>query len=68
MPPIVKALGDKKFLIGAEPVFTDFFFFEVLQSFICFTDGQVLKDHPTLETYNKNFKELQGVKEYFADP
>merc|ERR1712153_5558 len=68
MPAIVKAMGDNKFLIGAEPVFTDFFFFEVLQSLINFSEGQVLKDFPTLDTYNKSFKELSGVKEYFADP
>ena len=68
MPAIVKALGAQKFLVGEEPVFTDFFFFELLQSLIFVTEGQVLKDFPTLDTYNKNFKELSGVKEYFADP
>mmetsp|Transcript_44417 Transcript_44417/g.53715 ORF Transcript_44417/g.53715 Transcript_44417/m.53715 type:complete len:236 (+) Transcript_44417:82-789(+) len=67
LPAIVKQMSDQ-FLIGPKPTIVDFFFFELLQTIIFYSDEKVFKDHPVLEGYNKRVKELKGLKEYFAKP
>ena len=37
--PIIKFLGDKKYLTGDQPCFVDFFFFELIQFLIFFSEG-----------------------------
>ena len=57
MPPIVKYLGDKKFLIGDDPVWLDFFMLELL-NLIMFIDkkqgddGMLFEENPTLKHYH----------------
>jgi len=68
MPAIVKAMGENNFLVGAEPVYTDFLFFEVCQLLIMVSEGKFLEHFPVLGDYCKRMKELPGVKEYIADP
>merc|ERR1711998_234828 len=68
LPPIVKFLGDKKFLAGDYPVYIDFYFWELLNTLKFYTDGAVFTTHPTLQAYHASVAGLPGVKEYLADP
>ena len=66
MPPVVKYLGDKKYLTGDQPCWVDFYFFETIQILIFVSEGSVLETYPSLKVYNDNFKQLPGLKEYLA--
>ena len=56
MQPIVKYLGDKKYLTGDQPCFVDFYFFELIQLLKFVSEGSVLETYPSLKAYNDNFK------------
>ncbi len=54
--PIIKYLGDKKYLTGDQPCFVDFYFFELVQFLIFVSEGSLLESYPSLKVYNDNFK------------
>ena len=66
LPPILKFLGDKKFLVGDSPCYMDFYLFETIQLIIFISDGTFLDSYPTLKVYNDSVKELPRLKEYLA--
>ena len=66
MPAIVKSMGDKKLLNGAEPCWLDFLFFEILECLSFISDGALFTDYPELKTYHSNVANLPKLKEYLA--
>ena len=64
--PIVKYLGDKKFLTGDQPCFVDFYFFELIQLLKFVSEGSIFESFPSLKAFNENFKQLPKLKEYLA--
>tara|TARA_B110000285_G_C14841857_1_gene475746 strand:+ start:492 stop:743 length:252 start_codon:yes stop_codon:yes gene_type:complete len=68
LPPIVKFLGDKKFLVGENETYMDFYFYEVLQMAYYVLQPELWTQFPTLKTYCDNVANLPGLKEYLADP
>ena len=67
LPRIVTYLGNKKFLIGDNETYMDFYFFEICK-FMLMIQPNLYKMFPTLETYVNNVASLTGLKEYLADP
>ena len=62
--PAVVQFMTRKFLTGDEPVYVDFFFFELLELIVFLTDGGVFSDHPRLVQYHRDMANLPGLKEY----
>ena len=42
LPPILDFMGTNTFLVGNEPSYLDFYFFEAYCSHICYTKGELL--------------------------
>ena len=61
MPAIVSFLGEKKFLVGENPTYVDFYFVEIIELLVFVTEGKVLEDYPTLKTYHANVLGLPNV-------
>ena len=68
VPPVVNFLGDSTFLTGSSPTWMDFYFYSQVEKMVFLTEGQVLKDYPSLEKYQKSVSSLPGLKEYLEDP
>ena len=66
LPPLVKFLGDKKFLAGDDVTVVDFFLWELLQA-VRLAVPDLYTQFPSLQGYHDNFRALPGVKEYFDD-
>merc|ERR1719263_956852 len=67
LPPIVKFLGDKKFLVGDNETYMDFYFYEALQMAYHVIQPELFTQFPTLKTYCDSVANLPGLKEYLAD-
>ena len=63
-PTIAAYLGHNRFLTGTDPVWLDFFFFELLELMVFLSFARVLRDNPKLVQYHKNVASLPGLKEY----
>ena len=63
VPPLVQFMQGK-FLTADEPVWLDFFFFELLELMAFLSQGQVFNDHPKLVSYHHNMANLPKLKEY----
>ena len=66
--PAISAAIKGKFLIGDDPVWLDFFLFELIELAVFLTEGQVFKEYPNLVAYHKNVANLPGLKEYLESP
>ena len=64
LEPIVKFLGNNKFLTGESVTFIDFYFWEMLQA-IRVSYPDLCTDFPTLAVYHETVRAVSGVKEYF---
>ncbi len=65
--PIVKFLGDKKFLVGNDVTYVDFTFFELFELMSFISEGQLFTAQPKLAAYCDRVKGLPKMAEYFAD-
>ena len=65
--PIMKAMGNSKYLIGDDVTYMDFYFFELVQFLMFASGGKILDEYPKLKEYNKTMKEVEGLKEYIED-
>ena len=63
LPPIWKFKGANKFLVGNEPTWVDFFFYEMVQTFLL-SWANVYNEFDGLEDYMKAVANLPGLKEY----
>ena len=68
LTPILKFLGDKKFLVGENETYMDFYFYEVCQFAVNVLQPELFTLFPTTKTYCENVANLPGLKEYLADP
>lgn len=68
VPKLVKFLGNKRFLIGDQVTYNDFFFYELIETVLNLGFPDVLKTYPSLERYRKNVRSLPGLREYLDDP
>ena len=64
LPTMIENMGSNTFVVGNEPTYPDFLFWETLQPLIWATDGQLLKDYPKIQEYNDAFKALPVLKDY----
>ena len=65
LPPIIKFMGENKFLVGNDVTFVDFFFYELLC--LCkMVQGteEFEKEYPQLVAYMTNVRNLPKLKEY----
>mmetsp|Transcript_26877 Transcript_26877/g.25931 ORF Transcript_26877/g.25931 Transcript_26877/m.25931 type:complete len:219 (-) Transcript_26877:77-733(-) len=63
---LVTYLGDKKFIMGDNLTWLDFYNLEFYEWLNWFTEGAYFKKYPKAEEYAKRLSELPGVKEYRA--
>ena len=66
LPNILKYKGENKFLVGSDPTYIDFYFWEIVEFLAWVTDGQVFVDHPSLKAYHEAFEALPGLKDSIA--
>eukprot|EP00350_Pseudokeronopsis_sp_OXSARD2_P005087 CAMPEP_0170542426 /NCGR_PEP_ID=MMETSP0211-20121228/1852_1 /TAXON_ID=311385 /ORGANISM="Pseudokeronopsis sp., Strain OXSARD2" /LENGTH=115 /DNA_ID=CAMNT_0010845479 /DNA_START=126 /DNA_END=473 /DNA_ORIENTATION=- len=66
MEGLLKYLGDKKFIMGDNLTWLDFYNLEFYEFLDWVTEGEFLKQNPKAEAYAKRVAELPGVKEYRA--
>jgi len=66
--PVIAYLGNKKFLVGDNITFIDFFFWELL----CMVQGvahpELFEKYPSLKAYHETIRNLPGLKEYLDNP
>merc|ERR1712226_1105072 len=67
MANILKFRGNNKFLVGDEPTYVDFWFWENVQLMAMVTDDKIFQDYPSLKDYCDNVRHLPKLKEYFDD-
>jgi glutathione S-transferase len=60
---ITTYLKEKKFLLGDNLCYLDFFLYEFFQLLDFITEGQLYNDHPMLSDYQTRMYHLPGVKE-----
>lgn len=59
-------MSGKKFLIGDDVTFLDFYFWEMLQAIRVAFPG-LYEYYPSLATYHNRMRDLPGMKEYLDD-
>eukprot|EP00350_Pseudokeronopsis_sp_OXSARD2_P005991 CAMPEP_0170542522 /NCGR_PEP_ID=MMETSP0211-20121228/1923_1 /TAXON_ID=311385 /ORGANISM="Pseudokeronopsis sp., Strain OXSARD2" /LENGTH=151 /DNA_ID=CAMNT_0010845605 /DNA_START=219 /DNA_END=674 /DNA_ORIENTATION=+ len=64
MEELVKYLGDKKFIMGDNLTWLDFYNLEFFEWLDWLTEGEFFKKNPKTEEYTKRVAELPGLKEY----
>ena len=62
--PIVKFMGDKKFLVGDHHTWLDFYWFETVELVDFVTEGKIYDKFPTLKTYQDSVRDIPSVKAY----
>ena len=65
LPPIVKFLGDKHFLVGDQVVYVDFIFFELLQLCDFVSEGKTFEENASLKAYVERVKGLKNIRAYY---
>ena len=60
-------LGEKKFMVGDDVVFSDFCMFELLEAMDWTSNGECYKTYPNLKEYIDRIKQLPNFKEYWED-
>lgn len=68
LPKLVTFLGEKKFLIGDQITWPDFFFFETLEMLEALQSGSVAEVSGKLVEYRNRIAALPGVAERIAEP
>ena len=63
--PIVKYLGDKKYLTGDKLSWVDFYFFYSVEALVNL-GANIFESYPTLQKYYENFLEIPQIKAYKA--
>ena len=66
LDPIVKWLGDKKYLIGDKICYLDFILFEVCNVMDFLTKGRIWNDYPSLKKYAGRIKSLPALQKAIA--
>ena len=66
LEPIVKWLGEKKFLMGNDLCYVDFVLFECICVIEFVTNGRVFTDYPTLKTYSDEIKSITSLQSALA--
>ena len=61
LEPIVKWLGNKKFLMGNDLCYVDFVLFECINVTNFVTKGRVFTDYPTLKPYRDEIKSITSL-------
>ena len=64
--PIVKWLGEKKYIMGDNLCYLDFVLLECLNVTNWISDGQIFKDYPTLDPYYKRLREIPEIQDALA--
>mmetsp|Transcript_78991 Transcript_78991/g.109456 ORF Transcript_78991/g.109456 Transcript_78991/m.109456 type:complete len:88 (+) Transcript_78991:422-685(+) len=65
MPPIIKFLGDKKFICGEDVSYVDFFMYELLDNLAFVTDGKPWQMEK-VKAYFERIAALPKLAEYIA--
>ena len=60
-------LGEKKYMVGDNVVFSDFCMFEILDGMNFMSKGEALKKHKNLQDYFERMTKLPGFDEYWKD-
>ena len=68
LAPIIKKMGNNKFLAGDAPTWIDFQFWEFLMMMDATWNSNLSGEFPHLAQYHQNMKNLPGIKEYVSDP
>ena len=63
LEPIVKWLGDKKFLMGENICYLDFILFECINVIDFVSEGRVWTDYPKLKPYSDRIRALPALKD-----
>jgi hypothetical protein len=67
LPKIIAFMGSNKFLIGPNPIWVDFRFYEVIE-LMCFINNDLLVEYPELRAYQRNVSSLPKLCSYLSDP
>ena len=65
--PVVKYLGDKKFICGDNLTYVDFIIFEMIDFCQWLSDGKLGTSYPTLLPYFDRIKNLPRLKDYWPN-
>ena len=68
LAPVMKKMGNNKFLTADEPTWVDFYFWELIMMINGCWGAKLSTVYPHLDQYHENMKNLPGVKEYISDP
>ena len=66
LPGIYACLGDNKFLVGEQPTWIDFYFYETVD-FAKFLNPDLYTQYPALEAFHQRVRELPRLKQYLAN-
>ena len=66
LEPIVKWLGEKKFLMGDNLCYVDFVLFECVNACEWVTESRVFTDYPTLKPYSERMNAIPEIKDALA--
>ena len=61
-------IGDKKFLVGGNVTWVDFYFFEILCKLNRASEGKLLAAHPILKAYHEVVLAIPQIKAYRTGP
>ena len=64
MELVEKKLGDREWFEGDEPSVCDLMLMEVVDQFEMMTQGEWLKDHPSLQAHCERTKAIPRIKDY----
>ena len=65
VPPLIKFLGNKPYLVGDQVTWVDFFFVELVDFMNFLTEGQLIINYPVLQRYFERVMSLPGLKEFW---
>lgn len=60
-------LGEKKYMVGDNLVFSDFSVFEMIDNMNFMSKGEIFTKYPNLKEYSARIKELPKFDKYWAD-
>ena len=66
--PLVKFIGDKKFLTGDNYTWVDLYWFETVELADKVSEGKIFETYPALKEYQTRVYEIEAVKAYRTGP
>ena len=60
-------LGEKKYMVGDNVVFSDFSIFEMLDGMNYMSNGETFSEYPNLKEYSERMKGLPRFDKYWTD-